>query len=264
MDSRAKAGGILALFGVVGVILIIIAFMCIERVPQGTVGVVYSPKGVKQETLSPGWHVVAPMNKVNEYPTRTQTISYKDMNVSTSDGKNLNLDIDVNYKVDSSKAVELFNRFGSADIEQLEKGYLRSRVQDNVRQAVSKYSVIDAFGVKTSEIKKTTLDKLENNLKGQGFIVEDIALSSPKADKNTQKAIDSRVKANQELERKKVDKQIAKEEAERKEIEAKGTKKANDIVSESLNNELLEKQLIEKWNGKQPISVGGDPIVNLK
>ena len=39
MDSRAKAGGILALFGVVGVILIIIAFMCIERVPQGTVGV---------------------------------------------------------------------------------------------------------------------------------------------------------------------------------------------------------------------------------
>ena len=159
MDSRAKAGGILALFGVVGVILIIIAFMCIERVPQGTVGVVYSPKGVKQETLSPGWHVVAPMNKVNEYPTRTQTISYKDMNVSTSDGKNLNLDIDVNYKVDSSKAVELFNRFGSADIEQLEKGYLRSRVQDNVRQAVSKYSVIDAFGVKTSEIKKTTLEK---------------------------------------------------------------------------------------------------------
>ena len=264
MDSRAKAGGILTLFGVVGVILIIIAFMCIERVPQGTVGVVYSPKGVKQETLSPGWHVVAPMNKVNEYPTRTQTISYKDMNVSTSDGKNLNLDIDVNYKVDSSKAVDLFNRFGSADIEQLEKGYLRSRVQDNVRQAVSKYSVIDAFGVKTSEIKKTTLEKLENNLKGQGFIVEDIALSSPKADKNTQKAIDSRVKANQELERKKVDKQIAKEEAERKEIEAKGTKKANDIVSESLNDDLLEKQLIEKWNGKQPISIGGDPIVNLK
>lgn len=68
MDSRAKAGGILTLFGIVGVILIIIAFMCIERVPQGTVGVVYSPKGVKEETLSPGWHVVAPMNKVNEYP----------------------------------------------------------------------------------------------------------------------------------------------------------------------------------------------------
>lgn len=71
MDSKAKAGGILTLFGVVVLILIIIAFMCIERVPQGTVGVVYSPKGVKEETLSPGWHLVGPMNKVNEYPTRT-------------------------------------------------------------------------------------------------------------------------------------------------------------------------------------------------
>ena len=264
MNSKIKAGGILSALVVGVIVLFVIAILCIERVPQGTVGVVYSPKGVKDNTLSPGWHVVAPMNRVNEYPTRTQTISYKDMNVSTSDGKNLNLDIDVNYKVDSSKAVELFNRFGSADIEQLEKGYLRSRVQDNVRQSVSKYSVIDAFGVKTSEIKKSTLDKLEENLKGQGFIVEDIALSSPNADNNTKKAIDSRVKANQELERKKVDKQIAKEEAERKEIEAKGTKKANEIVEQSLSDELLQKQLIEKWKGDQPINIGGDPIVNLK
>lgn len=266
MESRVKAGLGLTIGGIIIVVAIIIAFLSIERVPQGTVGVVYSPKGVKDNTLSPGWHLVAPMNRVNEYPTRTQTISYKDMNVSTSDGKNLNLDIDVNYKVDSSKAVELFNRFGSADIEQLEKGYLRSRVQDNVRQSVSKYSVIDAFGVKTSEIKKSTLDKLEENLKGQGFIVEDIALSSPKADKNTQKAIDSRVKANQELERKKVDKQIAKEEAERKEIEAKGTKKANEIVEESLSDELLQKQLIEKWKGDTPIALpdSGNAILDMR
>ena len=266
MESKVKAGLGLTIGGIIIVVAIIIAFLSIERVPQGTVGVVYSPKGVKDNTLSPGWHLVAPMNRVNEYPTRTQTISYKDMNVSTSDGKNLNLDIDVNYKVDSSKAVELFNRFGSADIEQLEKGYLRSRVQDNVRQSVSKYSVIDAFGVKTSEIKKSTLDKLEENLKGQGFIVEDIALSSPKADKNTQKAIDRRVKANQELERKQVDKQIAKEEAERKEIEAKGTKKANEIVEESLTDELLQKQLIEKWKGDTPITLpdSGNAILDMR
>lgn len=261
-ESKFLFGSII--FGVLLFIGVVIGIMSIERVPQGTVGVVYSPKGVKEQTLRPGWHVVAPLNKVNKYPTKTQTVTYEGMNVTTSDGKNLNLDIDVNYRVDETQAVELFNRFGTADIEQLQAGYLRSRVQDNVRQAVSKYSVIEAFGVKTSEIKQSTLENLEENLKSQGFVIEDIALSSPNADEETQKAIDERVKANQELERKKIDKEIAKEEAERKKIEANGTREANDILSKSLTDEVLRKQMIDKWSGEQPITIGGDPIVDLK
>lgn len=264
MDSKSKAFIGLLTTGVLIIIAVVIAILSIVKVPQGNVGVVYTPNGVKEDTLSPGWHLVAPLNKVNKYPTKTQTVSYKEMNVSTSDGKNLNLDIDVNYRVDEIKAVQLFNRFGSADIEQLEKGYLRSRVQDNVRQSVSKYSVIDAFGVKTGEIKKSTLENLEENLKEQGFIIEDIALSSPKADKNTQEAIDSRVKANQNLEKTRIDKEIAKEEAERKKIEAQGIKEANEIVSESITDEIIKQQLIEKWSGDKPITINGGTIVDLK
>ncbi|AAO47475.1 prohibitin family protein [Staphylococcus aureus] len=258
MRKSVVISGVLGFLAIIGFIILL---MCITKIPQGHVGVVYSVNGVKEDTKSPGWHLTAPFDKVNKYPTKTQTHKYKDLNVATSDGKNIKLDIDVSYKVDATKAVNLFNRFGSADIEELEKGYLRSRVQDNVRQAISKYSVIDAFGVKTGEIKQDTLNKLNDNLEKQGFIIDDIALSSPTADKNTQKAIDERVKANQELERTKVDKQIAEENAKKKEIEAKGEKKANDIRSESLTEEVLQQQLIEKWNGKQPISIGSDSVI---
>lgn len=258
MRKSVVISGVLGFLAIIGFIILL---MCITKVPQGHVGVVYSVNGVKEETKSPGWHLTAPFDKVNKYPTKTQTHKYKDLNVATSDGKNLQMDIDVSYKVDATKAVALFNRFGSADIEELEKGYLRSRVQDNVRQAVSKYSVIDAFGVKTGEIKKDTLDSLNDNLEKQGFVIEDIALSSPKADKNTQKAIDERVKANQELERTKVDKQIAEENAKKKEVEAKGEKKANEIRSKSLTDEVLQQQLIEKWDGKQPIEIGGNGTI---
>jgi len=251
-------GGIIGLIAIIGFIILI---MCITKIPQGHVGVVYSVNGVKEETKSPGWHITAPFDKVNKYPTKTQTHKYKDLNVATSDGKNLQMDIDVSYKVDATKAVDLFNRFGSADIDELEKGYLRSRVQDNVRQAVSKYSVIDAFGVKTGEIKKDTLDSLNDNLEKQGFVIEDIALSSPKADKNTQKAIDERVKANQELERTKVDREIAEQNAKKKEVEAKGEKKANEIRESSLSDKILQQQLIDKWDGKQPIQIGGEGVI---
>lgn len=258
MRKSVVISGVLGFLAIIGFIILL---MCITKIPQGHVGVVYSVNGVKEDTKSPGWHLTAPFDKVNKYPTKTQTHKYKDLNVATSDGKNIKLDIDVSYKVDATKAVDLFNRFGSADIEELEKGYLRSRVQDNVRQAVSKYSVIDAFGVKTGEIKKDTLDSLNDNLEKQGFVIEDIALSSPKADKNTQKAIDSRVKANQELERTKVDKQIAEQNAKKKEVEANGDKKANEIRESSLSDKILRQQLIEKWDGKQPIQIGGDGTI---
>ena len=86
-------------------------------------------------------------------------------------------------------------------------------------------------------------------------------LSAPQPDAETQKAIDDRVKATQELERKKTDKLIATEEAERKRIEAEGEAEANRIIQESLSEEVLMQQLIEKWSGAQPISIGGEGVM---
>ena len=203
--------GIISL-GIAGVVLLvglILGFMCIEKVPQGNISVQYGTKGVSEKTLSAGWHVVSPLIKTTDYPVRTQTKEYKGLNVATTDGKNLKMDISVNYHVDPSKVVNIFNKFGNADIEALENGFLRTRVQDGLRQSLSKYTVIEAFGVKAGEIKKDTFENLATRLEKEGFIIEDVALSSPEADGATQQAIDERVKANQELERAKTDYAIA-------------------------------------------------------
>lgn len=249
------------LIGGLLVIGAIILYMCIEKVPQGHQAVIYSVSGVKEETKPAGWHFISPLDKAIHYPIRTQTKEYNDLNVATSDGKNLNMDISVNYHVDPTKVVDIFNKFGNADIQGLEYGFLRTRVQDGLRQSVAKYSVIETFGVKTGEIKKSTLEMLQDNLTKQGFIVEDIAISSPKADKATQEAIDERVKANQELERAKTDRAIAEENAKKKKIEAEGQAEANEILEKSLSDRIIRKQMIDKWDGKQPITIGGEGVI---
>ena len=249
------------LIGGLLVIGTIILYMCIEKVPQGHQAVIYSVSGVKEETKPAGWHFISPLDKAIHYPIRTQTKEYNDLNVATSDGKNLNMDISVNYHVDPTKVVDIFNKFGNADIQGLEYGFLRTRVQDGLRQSVAKYSVIETFGVKTGEIKKSTLEMLQDNLTKQGFIVEDIAISSPKADKATQEAIDERVKANQELERAKTDRAIAEENAKKKKIEAEGQAEANEILEKSLSDRIIRKQMIDKWDGKQPITIGGEGVI---
>ncbi|MCQ9299561.1 prohibitin family protein [Staphylococcus hyicus] len=246
---------------IVSLLITILAFLCVEKVPQGNVAVMYSTKGVKEDTLNAGWHFVSPLTKTTDYPIRTQTKEYKKLNVATSDGKNLTMNISVNYHVDPTKVVSIFNKFGNADIEQLEDGYLRTRVQDGLRQSVAGYSVIETFGVKAGDIKKDTIETLQQRLGKEGFIIEDIAISSPEADRSTQAAIDERVKANQELERAKTDKKIAEANAEKRKIEAEGEARANKILNDSLTSQLIEKQKIDKWKGEQPIEIGGSGVI---
>ena len=40
------------------------AVLCTERVHTGYVGVVYSAKGVEQQTISQGWHFMSPLKHV--------------------------------------------------------------------------------------------------------------------------------------------------------------------------------------------------------
>ena len=55
----------------------------------------------------------------------------------------------------------------------------------------------------------------------------------------------------------------AKLESEAKIVEAEATKKANDLMKQSLTDELIAKQFIEKWDGKLPETYAGDNILGL-
>lgn len=254
-------------FGIsIGVILIgaVIAFFLFfaSIVDNGNVGVVYSLNGgVQEETLGQGFHTVGATDRVIEYPVRTQNKDYESLAVATIDGKTVNMPVSLNYSVDPEKASAVYKKFGSVPIEDLENGYIKTRINDALRQTVAKYTVIEVFGEKIGDIKAETIELAKNDLAQYGILVEDVMISAPSPDKETQSAIDNRVKATQELERKKTDKAIATEEAERRKIEAQGEAEANKIVEESLSDKVLQQKLIEKWNGTNPISIGSDGVI---
>lgn len=250
----------------VGVILIgaVIAFFLFFAtiVDNGNVGVVYSLNGgVQEQTLGQGFHTVGATDRVIEYPVRTQNKNYESLEIATLDGKAISMPVSLNYSVDPEQASAVYKKFGNASIEDLEEGYIKTRINDALRQTVAKYTVIEVFGESIGDVKNETIELAKEDLARYGIIVEDVMLSAPAPDAETQKAIDNRVAANQELERKKTDKAIAAEEAERKKIEAQGESEANRIVEESLTDKVLQQQLIEKWNGTNPISIGSEGVI---
>ena len=254
--SKAIIGG--AVTGVVLVGGLIVGSMFVEKVPVGTVGVVYNLDGVEEQTLSQGWHMLAPFDKVIEYPTKTQTINFDELQIATSDGKNIGVDIAFNFNVDPSRAVDLYNKFGAVTVDSIADTYLRTRLRDASRQVVSKYSVIDIYGEKSSDAQAQIQEVFAKDVEKLGFVIEGLTLGVPKADESTQASINERVKASQQLEAKNTQIETAKKEAERLKIEAQGIAEYNKIISQSLTPALIEKQMIEKWNGVTPTVTGAN------
>lgn len=240
-----------------------IGMMFVERIPSGYVGVVYSTDGVEEETLGTGWHVIGMFDKVIKYPTRMQTVKYKDIQVATTDGKNIEMDIAYNFTVDPVEVVNLFNKFGAVTVEDITEGYLRTRLWDASRKAVSKYNIIEIYGQSSSKAASEIQVAFADDVGTLGFLVDNLTMGVPKPDESTQKAIDERVKATQELERKQTELEIAKAEAERLLVEAEGKANANRILTESLSDKVLNQQIIDKWDGVLPLVTDGNSMIQL-
>lgn len=266
---------------IIGVVLLLIAAITplfVERIEAGYVGLVYKPNGgVQKETLSQGWHSVSPFDRVIQYPTKRRTIEFDGMVVNTSDGKNLKMKVGFNYYVDPTKVVGVYNTFGPIAIEEIENGFLRVRLGDALRRSTSKFSVIDLYGSKIGEASTAVTKAFSEVIGKDGFVLVDtVVLGAPVADEKTQAAIDARVKANQMLEQKKIEKQIAIEEAERAReeargiadaalIKAQGQAKANAALQQSITKELIQYELVKQLpNIKFPAVMGGNgTILNM-
>ena len=69
-NSKTFRVGAIAVALVIIVGVLMVTFF-LTRIPNGYVGVVYSPNGgVKDSTLSQGWKLVGAFDKVTKYPIR--------------------------------------------------------------------------------------------------------------------------------------------------------------------------------------------------
>ena len=262
--------------GVAVFIGLILLIMMVERVPEGKVSVVYSPNGGVVKTLSPGWHMVKPFEKTQQYPTRITVVKSK-VTVTTKDEKSVSMPISYELKTDPSKVLGIFKELGSQNIEQIQEGYLYQRLFRASRSVVSNYTVLDIYGTGTNEASAQITEKVADESAELGFIVTNVVLGTPELDQETENAINERVKAAQELELKKqqleneiVEKEkkkvIAEGEAQKQIIAAEAEKKANELLSKSLTPEILKMEEIKarQQHGWVTIQGNGGVIVDEK
>lgn len=285
MGKNGLVGAIVT--GVVIIVTLICVLICVEKIPVGYEGVVYSMNGgVQDETLTQGWHVVAPTKKVKEFTVgNEQLILTKDerdgsetdesFKVSTADNANIAISFQMSYRFDQSKLVATYKKFKGMDGDAIVEKRVKTVLKAKISEVTTDYSMMDIYSGNRSEINNKLTEYLNKEFSDEfGLEVIDASIIDVHPDKDLKKAIDNRVKALQKKEQAKAEQETAKVEAETKliqannaaeiqRINAKAEADANRIVSNSLTDKLIDMKMADARLKHGWVTVqGADTVVS--
>lgn len=292
---KGKIGAVI--IGLVVIISLVGAIICLERVPTGHVGVVYNMSGgVDGEVLTQGWHLVSPTKKVTTYSIGLEQ-SYltsddkgdspddESFNVPTSDGKTVRVNLEFSYRFDESRVAETFVMFKGKSGESIKDTFIKPKIVAWTQEVTAKYPVTDVFGDKRTEINAELDTYLKEKFDQYGILIDTVNFTDISVDAETAAAIQKKVTAQQELELANIEAETAKVQAEKDKevaqiaaekalieaeaeadvlrIQSEAEAEANRKIADSLTGELVEKIKYEKWNGELPTVSGGSAIVSI-
>ena len=261
---KAKVVGVL-----IGIAVVAGAAMLIKGgtyVGQGEVGVVYSMKdGVQEETLSPGFHLVSPFDKVRDYPVSQQQLVLsnnaadfneeeleKDTHVDApADGGMVKMNLTVNYNFMPDRVTDLYGKFNGMDGESLVESKVKNSIIAYIKEVTPNFSVMDIYSDKRAEVGQAITEYLNSKLNDEyGIEVSSALIIDVQLDEALQAKVQAKEQAKQDAEKAELDKQTAIAQGEAKKAEAEANAQvtitnaqaeaeANRLKSESVTDELI-------------------------
>ena len=242
--------------------LLICLLGCIKSVPTGHTGVVTTFGKVEDYTLEAGIHFISPLSRVVKIDNRTQKETVE-FSAFSSDIQEVEVVYTLNYSIDKANAQNLYKTVGLNYYETV----IQPKVIENVKKVMAQYTA-EKLVASRSEVaqnieKELTVDLAKYNINVVATSIEnfDFTDAFTNAVEAKQVAEQNKLKSQTEAETSVIK---AQAEADVKLIEAEATAKANDLLTESLTEDILQKLAIEKWDGKMPTVISdGSNILDL-
>ncbi len=277
---RLNAKQLLSIFG-----LIPLVFASFVMVNANRVGVLFDPLsgGVQDNLLQEGLQIKAPYQTVYELNTEVYEITFDNISVQTSESQWVKTQIQIQVSIDKNRAFDFFKKHRDKDFSQIQS-ILKSTTQKELEIIATGYSVYDVLGASRADVINQAAAALESELIKDGIILHRLILVDTDAGEEIEAAIAReaalkkeaeaaqwlRTKAEEEGAAKVIEAEKAGEalvisatkEGEALVISAQKQKEANELLTQSLTPEVLEKMRIdlysEKWDGVLPLVVSGD------
>lgn len=241
------------------------AVLCTERVHTGYVGVVYSAKGVEQQTISQGWHFMSPLKHVSEFPITQQRVVFSnapsdygakehaDWHIDApANGGTIAINLTVNYNFLPEHVIELYTKFGGMDGESLMESKIQNDIIAYVKEVTPQFSVMQIYSDDRAGVNTAITNYLNEKLTEEyGINVSSALIVDAQPDDTLMQKIRAKEQAKQDAEIAELNKQTAlaqaetdkvkaQTEADVKMIEAQAEADANKVISESITPELIQ------------------------
>ena len=198
--------------------------------------------GVNPETkaISSGFHIKAPWDKIYEYEIRQQEL-FENLEVLSSNLLKIKLDMTVFYQPTYDKLGYLETERGS----RYESKVIQPAMRSVAREVIAKYLPEEFNTTKREEVQLEIETRLEEKLANNYIQLNDVLIRNIELPLTLQQAIERKLQQEQESLEYEFRLEKASKEAQRKRIEAEGIRDFQNIVSQSISDELLQWKGIE-------------------
>ncbi|MFD7323624.1 SPFH domain-containing protein [Streptomyces sp. NPDC059875] len=221
--------------------------------------------------MTSGMHFKTPFTDVTTFSTRPVDLNLSDkdvVEVRSSQGGVMEVEVTVKWAVTPTKAVELYRLAGSEEAIQQRLVYPDSR--EIVRNVFARYTSEQGYATDREKINAEIGTLIKERLAPRGIDVTTVNLRNVKPSKALQDQIDRKIQQQQATERATEASRTAKAEADRRRIEAEGIARANKILNDSLTDKVLMNQCIDAYKeaaAKNPVYAvpcgggSGNPLI---
>lgn len=260
--------------GLTAIAILLFCAFCVIMIPPGYVGVVVNmfgqEKGVQEQELHVGAHVIAPWKIVYEFPVFEQNHLWdedKKFTFQTSEGLAVEADVGITYHLRPDKIHLLFAKYRRG-MDEITDVFLRNFTRDAINKCASKLKIEDLYGPAKEKFFDDVQGLVRNDLQELGISIQRIYLvGNLHFPETVVRALNAKIEAVQRAQQRENElreseaeakKQMAKAhgEAESALIRAKAQAESNQIISQSLTQELIHWQAVQKWNGQLPTALG--------
>ena len=240
--------------------LLLILFECYTIISTGEVGLKIRFGKIVDVIDKEGIVLVSPIESVEKINVKVQKYENETpLETSTKDMQIVNgVKVSINYQINGKDAQSLYRKVGS----NYETTVLEPTIQETVKAVISQYTSQELV-TKRSEVALDITKTLNEKINVYGINCVNTNINNFDFSAEYNRAIEQQAVAEREVETAKQQLEKSKIESEKKLIEAEATKKANDMLKQSLTDEVIAKQFIEKWDGKLPTTYAGDDILSI-
>ena len=194
----------------------------------------------ESEAISSGFHIKAPWDKIYEYEIRQQEL-FENLEVLSSNLLKIKLDMTVFYQPTYDKLGYLETERGA----RYESKVIQPAMRSVAREVIAKYLPEEFNTTKREEVQLEIETRLEEKLANNYIQLNDVLIRDIELPLALQQAIERKLQQEQESLEYEFRLEKASKEAQRKRIEAEGIRDFQNIVSQSISDELLQWKGIE-------------------